>query len=46
VTVLQPVILEQWFGGHPDGYEDNMFGLDAVRNLGQRVAEILLKIYG
>jgi multimeric flavodoxin WrbA len=34
------------WSGHPDGYEDDMFGLDTVRNLGQRVAEISLKIHG
>ncbi len=33
------------WSGHPDGYEKDQFGLDTVKNLGQRVAEVALKLH-
>lgn len=34
------------WSGHPDGYEKDQFGIDTVKNLGKRVAEVASKING
>lgn len=34
------------WSGHPDGYEKDQFGIDTVKNLGKRVAEVATAIHG
>ncbi len=34
------------WSGHPEGYEKDTFGLDTVRNLGRRVADVAIRIHG
>lgn len=33
------------WSGHPDGYEKDQFGIDTIKNLGNRVAEVASKIH-
>jgi len=34
------------WSGHPDGYKQDTFGLDTVRNLGRRVADVATRLNG
>jgi len=34
------------WSGHPQGFADDAFGLETVRNLGRRVASLALRLHG